>query len=140
MAALHIPEFIRANNGSIMHGEEAFLLLLYWLSFPRTSASAQEFYGLEYSQISRFIRAIIRLIMDEWQHLVDDNLDFFAPRFLSYRANTFFCMASWTLNLSILLFSQMVLNVSITETVEPTSVGISIFIVTVILIPSRLMG
>ena len=24
--------------------------------------------------------------MDEWQHLVDDNLDFFAPRFLSYRA------------------------------------------------------
>ena len=86
IAALHIPEFIRANNGSVMHGEEAFLLLLYWLSFPRTLASAQEFYGLEYSQLSRFIRAIIRLIMDEWQHLVDDNLDFFAPRFLSYRA------------------------------------------------------
>jgi len=49
-------------------------------------------------------------------------------------------MASWTLNLSILLFAQMVLNVSITETVEPTSVGISIFIVTVILTLSRLTG
>ena len=36
MAALHIPDFITANNGSIMHGEEAFLLLLYWLFFPRT--------------------------------------------------------------------------------------------------------
>ena len=76
-----------------MHGEEAFLLLLYWLSFPRTLASAQEFYGLEYSQISRFIRAIIRLIMDEWQHLVDNNLDFFAPRLLGRKS----CLRSFRL-------------------------------------------
>ena len=52
IAALHIPEIIIRDNGSIMPGEEAFLMLLYWFSFSRTLASAQEFYGLEYSQIS----------------------------------------------------------------------------------------
>ena len=84
IAALHIPEVITCDNGSIMPGEEAFLLLLYWFSFPRTLASAQEFYGLEYSQISRIIRTVIQNIMFEWQYLVDDNLDFFSPRFLHY--------------------------------------------------------
>ena len=67
-----------------MPGEEAFLLLLYWFSFPRTLASAQEFYGLEYSQISRFIRTMVLSLMSEWQYLVDNNLDFFSPRFQLY--------------------------------------------------------
>lgn len=75
--ALHIPHIIIADNGSVMFGEEAFLLLLYWFSFPRLLSSAQEFYGIEYSQLSRFIRTIVRTLCAEWLHLIDDNLDFF---------------------------------------------------------------
>lgn len=84
MAALHIPRIITCENGTIIVGEEAFLMLLYWFSFPRLLSTAQEEFGLEYSQISRIVRTMIYTIMIEWQHLIDDNLEFFAPRFPAY--------------------------------------------------------
>ena len=84
IAALHIPEIVECENGNVMQGQEAFLLLLYWFSFPRCLSIAQEIYGLEYSQISRIIKAMIILIMTEWRHLVDDNFAFYVPRFALY--------------------------------------------------------
>ena len=85
LAALHIPDIVECENRCTMAGEEAFLLLLYWFSFPRCLAVAQDFYGLEYSQISRIIRTMISLLMAEWRHLIDDNLEFYSPRFTIYR-------------------------------------------------------
>ena len=85
LAALHIPDIVECENRCTMAGEEAFLLLLYWFSFPRCLAVAQEVYGLEYSQISRIIRTMISLLMAEWRHLIDDNLEFYSPRFTIYR-------------------------------------------------------
>ena len=86
IAALQIPLLVICHNGTRIAGEEAFLMLLYWFSFPRTLAFAQEFFGIEYSQISRIVRTTIRIIMLEWQHLIDNNLDFFTPRFPMYSA------------------------------------------------------
>ena len=84
MAGLLIPEEITCENGTSCSGEEAFLMLLYWFLMPRLLSSAQCFFGIEYSQISRIIKAIFRLIISTWRHLVDDNLDFFSVRFPLY--------------------------------------------------------
>ena len=86
ITALHIPEIIICDNGSVMPGGEAILLLLFWFSFPRTLAIAQDFYGLEYSQLSRIVRTTIPTLAMNWQHLMDNNLDFYSPRFEMYNA------------------------------------------------------
>jgi len=51
---------------------------------PRLLAQAQYFFGREYSQISRIVKAVIIFINGRWLKLVEDNLDYFAPRFGLY--------------------------------------------------------
>ena len=84
LAGLLIPATITCENGSVCSGEQAFLMLLYWFSMPRLLSSAQCFFGIEYSQISRIIKATIRFIINTWRHLIEDNLEFFAIRFPIY--------------------------------------------------------
>jgi hypothetical protein len=84
LAGLLIPAVIICENGTLCSGEQAFLMLIYWFSMPRLLSSAQCFFGIEYSQFSRIIKATIRFIITTWRHLIEDNFDFFAVRFPLY--------------------------------------------------------
>ncbi len=85
LAGLLIPAVITCENGTLCSGEQAFLMLIYWYSMPRLLSSAQCFFGIEYSQLSRIVKATIRFfIITTWRHLIEDNFDFFAIRFPLY--------------------------------------------------------
>lgn len=86
LAAFQIPAVFTCDNGTVCSGEEAFLMFIYWWSMPRLLSSAQYFFGLEYSQISRIVKSVVMYISRRWQHLVDSNLNFYAPRFETYSA------------------------------------------------------
>ena len=86
IAVFGIPQVIVCPNRTVCMGEAAFLMFLYWWSMPRLLAQAQEFFGLEYSQISRIVKAVVVFLSSHWLHLIGDAFDYFAPRFGIYNA------------------------------------------------------
>ena len=82
---LNFPDIIRCDNNTTCCAEEAFLMLLYRLSFPTKLFKMQKLFGREYSQVSRIIRATFKYIDDTHKHLVSNNsIRLFAHRFALY--------------------------------------------------------
>lgn len=75
---------IECENGTVEALDVAFMMFLYWVSFPRKLSTMQKVFGREYSQISRVLKAMWVYIDTTWGHLVTNNLDYFVPRFPEY--------------------------------------------------------
>ena len=82
--ALRFPDRIVLSNGSVIPGEKAFLLMLHRMAYPRRLVDMEEYFGREYSTISRCFNFVVALMDAEHGHLLVDNLDFFLPRFQEY--------------------------------------------------------
>jgi hypothetical protein len=82
--ALRFPERIVLPNKSVVQGEKEFLLMLYRMAYPRRLVDMEEYFGREYSTISRCFNYVVNLMDAEHGHLLIDNLDFFLPRFQEY--------------------------------------------------------
>ena len=82
--ALRFPDRIILPNKSSIPGEKAFLLMLYRMAYPRRLVDMEEYFGREYSTISRCFNFIVNLMDAEHSHLLLDNLEFFQPRFGEY--------------------------------------------------------
>ena len=73
---LQIPQKIVLSNKSIVSGEEAILVTLYRLSFPRRLSDLEVTFGREYSHWSRVIKFTINWISRKWWYLLSNNLEF----------------------------------------------------------------
>jgi hypothetical protein len=81
---LLIPQTFVSPNRGRMSGEECFLLWLSYVSSPIRLQDLQRRHGLEYSQISRWIRVMWTFLFLRWSPKVLNNLPFFVPRFPAY--------------------------------------------------------
>jgi hypothetical protein len=81
---LQIPQTFVSPNRGRMTGEECFLLWLSYVSSPTRLQDLQRRHGLEYSQISRWIRVMWAFLFVRWSPKVLNNLAFFVPRFPAY--------------------------------------------------------
>jgi hypothetical protein len=66
LAALQFPAFLVADNRSRIAREEALLLWLSFIAFPRRMTDLQQRHGLEYSQISRFLKCVWEHVFTNW--------------------------------------------------------------------------
>lgn len=82
--ALRFPEIITLPNKSIVRGEKAFLLMLFRMAYPRRLVDMEEYFGREYSTVSRCFNFVVNLMDVEHSHLLLNNLEFFLPRFENY--------------------------------------------------------
>lgn len=74
------------DNGCKVRCEEAFLLMLYRLSFPRKLTEMQSMWGREYSQLSRIFNHTINIVYERHENKLTGYLStFFAGRLLTYR-------------------------------------------------------
>ena len=63
---LQIPERIVLGNKSIVSGEEAILVTLYRLTFPRRLSDLEVTFGREYTHWSRVIKFTIKWVSRKW--------------------------------------------------------------------------
>ena len=63
--ALRIPSYFRLQNKCVVDGEEALLIFLHRISRPRTLLDTEEFFGIEYSQISRIFNHVVKFLDEE---------------------------------------------------------------------------
>ena len=75
-SCLGIPNRIRLDNGCRVYGEEALLVTIYRLSWPRKLTQIEETFGRDYSLWSRCIKFMIDFIVDNWCYLLFDNMDY----------------------------------------------------------------
>lgn len=82
--ALRIPPYFTLENRGKVAGEEAFLILLARFAYPQRYTQMREDWGREESQLCRIFRAVIRHLFEEHRHLLQDNLDYWKPRYCKY--------------------------------------------------------
>lgn len=82
--ALRFPAILKLDNGSIIPGEKAFLFFLHRMAFPRRLVDEENIFGREYSTASRTFKAVIKFLDHEHSHLLQDNLEYFLPKFPEY--------------------------------------------------------
>ena len=75
---------VRLNNGCVVHQEEAFLIILSRMATLKTLIEQENFWGREYTVLSRLISHLIDLFDDNFGFLLTDNLDYFQSRFQYY--------------------------------------------------------
>ena len=63
-SCLRVPVEIRLDNGCLVSGEEALLVTIYRLSWPRKLTQIEEIFGRDYSLWSRCIKFMIDFIVD----------------------------------------------------------------------------
>ena len=79
--ALGLPARIVLDNGSVISGEEALLVTLYRLSFPRRLSDTEETFGREYSHWSR---VTLKWIVKHWWYLLSDNINYWTKQIPSF--------------------------------------------------------
>jgi hypothetical protein len=77
-------EFLRCQNRSVFHIEEAFLIMLYRMTKNRMFTDIQEEFGIEYTQLCRIFNSTIEEIVARHHHLLSDNLAFYVTRLPMY--------------------------------------------------------
>jgi len=77
---------LKVDNGCVMDIEECLLMFLWWIAFPRRLFNMQTMWGLEYSQISRFMKGMWLYLNGAWGQKVTSNLAYFVPRFPYYNS------------------------------------------------------
>ena len=88
--ALEIPNVWRySEDGHVMNGEMGMIIFLKWLSHHERLTDLQNHFDVEYSQISRLVTYVYHWLDDRWRHVIEENMDFFVPRFQLY--NDRFC-------------------------------------------------
>ena len=76
---LKIPQSICLDNGCRVTGEEAFLVTIYRMSWPRKLTQIEDTFGRDYSVWSRCINFMINYILDNWCYLLFDNMAYWFP-------------------------------------------------------------
>ena len=84
LSALRLPERIVLDNGSVTSGEEALLVTLYRLSFPRRLSDIEETFGRDYSHWSRVIKYTMQWIIKNWWYLLSDNTEYWTDQIPSF--------------------------------------------------------
>jgi hypothetical protein len=77
-------QYIRCDNGTSCHIEEAFLIMLYRMTSYEKFTRMQHEFGIEYTQLSRIFKCTIALLVERNHYLLTDNLDYFVERFGEY--------------------------------------------------------
>ena len=70
-SCFRVPVEIRLDNGCLVSGEEALLVTIYRLSWPRKLTQIYEIFGRYYSLWSRCIKFMIDFIVDNWCFIVN---------------------------------------------------------------------
>ena len=68
---LDIPDSITLSNGSRVDGITCFCVFLKRLCYPNRLFDLVDFFGLEYSKISRICSFMLNYINEKWKHLLD---------------------------------------------------------------------
>lgn len=77
---LQIPDKIILDNKSVASGEEALLVTLYRLTFPRRLSDLSEIFGREYSHWSRVIKYTTNWLVKHWWYLQSDHTDYWKDK------------------------------------------------------------
>ena len=64
------------DNGGVTSGEEALLVTLYRLSFPRRLSDIEGAFGRDYSHWSRVIKYTMQWFIKNWWYLLSDNTEY----------------------------------------------------------------
>ena len=91
--ALRFPSQIRLDNKSVVPGEKVILMMLHRMGYSRRLIDMEEFFGREYSTISRCFSHVVDFMDEQHSHLLVDNLEFFLPRFPEYNRVIIECIA-----------------------------------------------
>jgi hypothetical protein len=67
---LRIPDVIRADNRSCISGIKALLMLLRKMAFPIRIQCLGKLFNIEFSQISRFLSCIVRIIFNRFSRIM----------------------------------------------------------------------
>ena len=73
------PRSITLDNGCVVSGEEAFLVTVYRMSWPRKLTQIEEMFGRDYSLWSRCIKHVLNYMVDNWSYLLFDNMAYWLP-------------------------------------------------------------
>jgi nuclease HARBI1 len=74
LQALRFPSIFVLDNGCVVNGEEALLIMLYRLAYPCRLIAMQEVFGIEISQISRIFNQTIKYVYTKHIYLLEDNM------------------------------------------------------------------
>ena len=81
---LRIPDKIILDNKSVVSGEEALLVTLYRLSFPRRLSDFEKTFGREYSHWSRVIKYTLEWIVRNWWYLMSNSIEYWKDHIPSF--------------------------------------------------------
>jgi nuclease HARBI1 len=84
LKALRLPLIVKPRNGSTYTDEEAMLVLLRRLAYPQRLVDIEREYGRTYDQWSNLLTYMFEHVFENFLHLIQDNVDFFVPRFPAY--------------------------------------------------------
>ena len=74
-----IPQKITLDNGCVVSGEEAFLVTVFRMAWPRKLTQIEGIFGRDYSLWSRVINFMLNFMVDWWSYLLFDNMTFWLP-------------------------------------------------------------
>ena len=77
MKLMKIPIVIVTSNGVTCPGEHAFALMLWRMHYPSTLSLLQNYFGRDYTQLSRIFNTIVDFVDANHRHKVQNNIDWY---------------------------------------------------------------